>query len=150
METRLPKGELLLALVFAGIGVLWISIALGMNLWQGFAPDSGFLPLIYGVLLTLLAGAVLVNLYFDPPADEDRSAIGKPILLLAILIATVVGMRAAGFVTAIVLMLLFLFAAVERRPLLPSIIVSVVCTGVLYALFDLWLRVPLPEGPFGV
>jgi hypothetical protein len=150
MEKRISKGELALALVFAGVGIVWISIALGMNLWQGFAPDSGFLPLIYGVLLTLLAGAIVANLVLDPPPEEDRTPIGKPLLLLAILIVTVVGMRAAGFVVAISLMLLFLFAGIERRPLIPSIVVAALSTGVLFAIFEMWLRVPLPEGPFGV
>lgn len=150
MPTRPAKGELALALGFAGIGIVWISISLGMNLWQGFAPDSGFLPLTYGVLLTLLAGAIVANIYLDPPPEEDRTPIAKPLLLLAILIVTVVGMKAAGFVVAISLMLLFLFAGIERRPLVPSIVVAAVSTGVLFALFDTWLKVPLPAGPFGV
>lgn len=150
MPERPAKGELALALVFAGIGILWISISLGMTLWQGFAPASGFLPLVYGLLLTLLAGAIAANLYLDPRAERDQTPIGKPLLLLAILIVTVVGMEVAGFVVAISLMLLFLFAGLERRPLVPSIVVAAVSTAVLFALFDMWLKVPLPAGPFGV
>ncbi len=150
MPTHPAKGELALALVFAGVGILWIAMSLGMNLWQGFAPDSGFLPLIYGVLLTLLAGAIAANIFLDPPADDERGAIGKPILILAVLIVTIVGMRVAGFATATLLMLLFMFAVVERRPLLNSVVVSVATTGVLFVLFEMWLDVPLPVGPFGV
>jgi len=150
MPTRVAKGELGLALVFAGIGILWIANAMGMTLWQGFAPESGFLPLVYGVLLTLLSGAILANLFLDPPAEEDRGPIGKPIMILGILIVTIVGMRVVGFVIATLLMLLFMFAFVERRPLVSSLVVSTVTTGVLFVLFEVWLRVPLPEGPFGV
>ena len=55
-------GELLLCLVFIGIGVFWIAVAADMSMWDGFAPASGFLPLVYGVLLAGLAiAATLVS-----------------------------------------------------------------------------------------
>ena len=55
-QVKLVRGELVLALFFAALGGLWIARAARMPICgEGFAPDSGFLPLIYGMLLLGLA-----------------------------------------------------------------------------------------------
>jgi putative tricarboxylic transport membrane protein len=143
MRLSVDRGELVLALVFAALAVLWIAKGASMPLWQGFAPDSGFLPLIYGVLLFFLAAAVLVQLL----AARDKrpgEAIRKPLVILGALVATVAALPIAGFVVAVFALLLFLYAAVERLPLVTSAVVSGATTGVLYLVFKTWLGVPLP------
>jgi len=144
-----PAGEIGLALAFAATGVVWVAGAAGMPLWEGFAPHSGFLPLIYGVLLTALSGAVLLSLFLS-----ERSAaappIGKPLLVLAAVGAAVVGVAAAGFGVATFLMLLFLFAVVEKRSVLKSAIASAATAAALILIFRTWLGVPLPAGPLGI
>jgi putative tricarboxylic transport membrane protein len=143
MRLSVDRGELVLALVFAALAVLWIAKGASMPLWQGFAPDSGFLPLIYGVLLFFLAAAVLVQLL---AARDERpgEAIRKPLVILGALVATVAALPIAGFVVAVFALLLFLYAAVERLPLVTSAVVSGATTGVLYLVFKTWLGVPLP------
>jgi hypothetical protein len=131
-----------LALFFAGIGALWIVRAARMPMWEGFAPDSGFLPLVYGVLLTALAAAAAGQVLAADagPAQELR----KPLLVLVILGAAVSALPVAGFVISVFLMLLFLYAVVERLPWITAGLVSAVTTGALYLVFRVWLRVPLP------
>ena len=143
MRVSAGKGELVLALVFAALAALWIAKAATLPLWQGFAPDSGFLPLIYGVALFLLAAAVLGQLL---TTEERRpgEAIRKPLVILGALVATVAALPFAGFAIAVFALLLFLYAAVERLPLVASILVSGATTGVLYLVFKTWLGVPLP------
>ena len=143
MRVSAGKGELVLALVFASLAALWIAKAATLPLWQGFAPDSGFLPLIYGVALFLLAAAVLGQLL---TTEERRpgEAIRKPLVILGALVATVAALPFAGFAIAVFALLLFLYAAVERLPLVASILVSGATTGVLYLVFKTWLGVPLP------
>ena len=149
MRSWPPPGEIGLALAFAAIGVVWIAGAVGMPLWEGFAPQSGFLPLIYGVLLTALSGAVFISLFLS-----ERSAaappIGKPLLVLAAVGAAVVGVTAAGFGVATFLMLLFLFAVVEKRSVLKSAIAAAATSAALILIFRTWLGVPLPAGPLGI
>ena len=120
-----------------------------MPLWEGFAPQSGFLPLIYGVLLTALSGAVLISLFLSERSAE-ASPIGKPLLVLAAVGAAVVGVAAAGFGVATFLMLFFLFAVVEKRSVLKSAIVSAATSAALILIFRTWLGVPLPAGPLGI
>ena len=143
MRPGVNKGELVLPLVFAALAALWIAKGATMPLWQGFAPDSGFLPLLYGVLLFVLAGAVLVQLVAAKDARPGE-AIRKPLVILGALVATVGALPIAGFAISVFALLLFLYAAVERLPMLPSAVVSGATTGVLYLIFKTWLGVPLP------
>ena len=149
MRSWPPAGEIGLALAFAATGVVWIAGAAGMPLWEGFAPHSGFLPLIYGVLLTALSGAVLISLFLSERSGA-APPLGKPLLVLAAVGAAVVGVAAAGFGVATFLMLLFLFAVVEQRSVLKSAIASAATTAALILIFRTWLGVPLPAGPLGI
>ena len=143
MRLKAAKGELGLALFFAALGALWIVRAARMPMWEGFAPDSGFLPLVYGILLTGLAIAAAAQVFSAPeagPAQEFR----KPLLVLAILIAAVSALPVAGFVISVFALLLLLYALVERLPWLSAALVSAATTGTLYLVFKVWLSVPLP------
>ena len=144
MRLSVSKGELTLALVFAALGGLWIAKAARMPLWEGFAPDSGFLPLIYGVLLAGLAAAVLVQVLARRTAPDPADDLRKPLLVLAALSAAVAALPFAGFAVSVFALLLVLYAMVERLPWLPSTVVSAAMTGALYLVFKTWLGVPLP------
>ena len=137
------KGELWLALLFAGVGALWIFKGARMPVWgDSFAPDSGFLPLVYGCLLAGLSAAVFLQalLKGSPPPDDVR----KPLTVIAALAVAVAALPYAGFVVSVFALLLFLYAVVERLPTLSSTIASAGTTGVLYLIFKVWLGVPLP------
>ena len=140
MPKRIAPGELALALFFALLGALWIVAALRMPLWSGVVPDSGFIPLWYGAVLVGLAGAILV-LNKDRKEEEP---VGKALVVIAVLAATVLGLQLAGFLPSVFLMLLVLFAAIERLPLARSIAVAAATTAVLYLVFKTWLGVALP------
>jgi putative tricarboxylic transport membrane protein len=136
------KGELALALVFVALGVLWIVRAATMPLWEGFAPASGFMPLWYGILLVVLAGTIALPLLLKPaPAEEP---IAKPLVVLAVLAASIVGLTLIGFAPSVFLLLVVLFVAVERLPVGRSALVAAAATAVLYLVFKTWLGVPLP------
>ena len=143
---RIAKGELALALFFALLGALWIVAALRMPLWSGFVPQSGFMPLWYGIALAGLALAILVT----SKDETSGEPVGKALLVLAVLAATILGLGLIGFAPSIFLLLLVLYAAVERLPLVRSLAVAAAVSAVLYLVFRTWLRVPLPVGPLGI
>lgn len=149
MKQRIAPGELVLALFFALLGILWIVAAARMPLWQGFIPQSGFLPLWYGITLAGLAAAILVGLFMHKSAVPEEP-IGKPLVVMAVVAATVLGFDLIGFAPSIFLLLLVLFAAVERLPLLRSLAVAAAVSAVLFLVFRTWLRVSLPVGPLGI
>jgi putative tricarboxylic transport membrane protein len=149
MPSRLMQGEVILALLFAALGILWIVTAFGMPFWQGFAPQSGFVPFWYGVILVGLSAAILVNLVRQKGAAAEPP-IGKPLIVLGALAGAVLGLEVAGFGPSVFLLLLFLFAAIERLPALKSMAVAATTTAVLLLIFKVWLRIPLPVGPLGI
>jgi hypothetical protein len=150
MRSRPALGEVGLALLFAATGVVWIIGAAGLPFWEGFAPQSGLLPFFYGILLTVLSLAILVGLFLGEGSTAVDQPIRKPVFVLLALAAAVIGVEAAGFGVAIFLMLVFLFAVVERLPVLLSLIVAGATTAALTLIFKTWLAVPLPKGPLGI
>jgi hypothetical protein len=149
MQSRVAIGELVLAAFFVALGLLWVGTAIRMPLWQGFAPQSGFMPLWYGLALIGLTIAVLVNLFLGKEASKEEP-IGKPLLVLATFAAGIAGLEPMGFSPAIFLMTLFMFVFIERLPIIPSALVAATTTAVLFLIFRVWLKVTLPIGPLGI
>jgi hypothetical protein len=150
MQSRVAIGELLLAAFFVALGLLWVGAAIRMPLWEGFAPQSGFMPLWYGIVLIGLTVAVLVNLFFANEGAKAEDPIGKPLLVLAVFAAAIFGLEPMGFGPTVFLMLLFMFALIERLPIIPSVLVAATTTAVLFLIFRTWLNVALPIGPLGI
>ncbi len=150
MQNRPALGEVVLALVFAVLGILWIVAALRMPLWEGFAPQSGFMPLWYGIILTVLAAAILAYLFLQKEPGKVEQPIGKPLIVLATFVAGIAGLELVGFGPSVFLLLLVLFVVVERLPIGRSILVAAATTAVLFLIFKTWLGVTLPIGPLGI
>jgi hypothetical protein len=55
-----------------------------------------------------------------------------------------------GFLVSFFLLSVFISAVVERRGWVPSIVISLIAVIVVYAVFALFLNVPLPTGLLGV
>jgi putative tricarboxylic transport membrane protein len=150
MRLRAAPGEIALGLTLAAAGLFWVHSALRLPLWDGFAPATGFLPLLYGGLLVGLAAAALqVEATSADQTEAARGPLGKPFLVIAALAAGIAGLQPAGFAVAMFLCMLFLFKVVEKLPLAPSLAVSAGSALVLTIVFRTWLGVPLPKGPWG-
>jgi hypothetical protein len=150
MQNRVAIGELVLAAFFVALGLLWVGAAIRMPLWEGFAPQSGFMPLWYGVILIGLTVAVVVNLFLQKEDAKKEEPIGKPLIVLAVFAAGIAGLEPMGFGPAVFLMLLFMFALVERLPIIASVLAAAGTTAVLFLIFRTWLNVGLPVGPLGI
>ena len=149
MRARLLKGDVGLALFFAGLGLVWLIGSFGYPFWEGFAPQSGFLPFFYGLLLAGLGLAILAGAFLETEPESQAEPVGKPLVILVALTAAAIGVEAAGFGVAVFLLLLFLFAGVERLPVLRSLVVAGATTAALILIFRTWLGVPFPAGPLG-
>ncbi len=147
---RFLNADVAIALVMLVLGCYWAIAAVPYGLWRGSTPGTGFLPFWYGILIVLLAVAILFQRLRN--ADDSQSAIEspvKPLLILLIVAAAIVGLEVVGFIPAILATLLLLFIVVERLPLVASAVIAVVTTAVLYLMFEKWLGVPLPQGLLG-
>lgn len=148
MKHSALTGELLFALMFAALGLVWMVGAPKLPLWAGFAPDSGFLPLVFGTLLFVLSGCVALYVFRNPTDMSEREPLGKSMQILLALIVAVAALGILGFVIPLFGMMLFLYAYVEKLPLLRSVLVSGLTTAALAFVFEHLLEVPLPLGPW--
>jgi hypothetical protein len=119
-----------------------------LPLWDGFAPGSGFLPLIFGALLAAFAlAAGFVALREEAP--EAPGGLGRPTLVTLALLGGAAGIESAGFFASMFAMMAFLFLVAERRRPLPSVATAAGMALLLTGVFRGWLGVPLPAGPWG-
>jgi putative tricarboxylic transport membrane protein len=70
--------------------------------------------------------------------------------VLGIVVVTLLLVQVVGFLIAFVLMLFVVAFVIERRRLLPSVLVALAAGAVTYGIFVALLRVPLPQGFLGL
>jgi putative tricarboxylic transport membrane protein len=148
MALRGKTGDLALAGLFAVAGAFWVWEAAKLSSWDGFAPGSGFLPLIFGALLACLGlGAAYVTL--AEAAPEASGGWRRPALVVLALAGAAAGIEIAGFFASTFAMMAFLFFVVERLRPLTSVATAAGVALALTGVFRGWLGVPLPAGPWG-
>lgn len=148
-------GERILAGAFGLFGIVWIVQSLGLRYWSDFAPGSGFFPLWLGIILTSLVALFLI-LSFREHARAGSSPTSTAPIHIKRIAAIIIGLIVCigliediGYGVALAGYIIYLLGYVERRPLVETIGVSLGTTIALYAIFRLWLGVPLPQGPWG-
>ncbi len=147
------RGERIFAAALGLFGLLWISQSLRLRYWGDFAPESGFLPFWLGVTLVLLVAAFLAVSFrapaHAPVAAAERPALGRIGAIVGGLVATLALLEQLGFVVSVGVYLAFLIGAVERRSAGEALGASLATVLAIHAIFRLWLKVPLPAGPWG-
>lgn len=145
-------GSRAVGLGLAVVGAVAIYLATGFR--EGTVtggPGTRFLPILLAVIVIGL-GVVLAlrpsasEGPVEPIASAGRSRVAWT---LGALLAYVLAFGRLGFLLATVpfLALLLLVYGERRWPVVLAVAVG--ATGVSYALFAVWLGVPLPPGPFG-
>ncbi|MFC4009692.1 tripartite tricarboxylate transporter TctB family protein [Nonomuraea purpurea] len=121
---------------------------------EGGQVGPGFLPLVSGVALAVLSAACLVRSVRGgaPPSGEDVDPrrIRTLWTVFGLLLAALLLVPVTGFLVAFGLLVFTVSAFVERQRVVSAAGVAVVATSVLYAVFVLFLGVPLPGGLLGV
>ena len=143
------RGETVAGLLCGLFAILWIATALGLPYMGDYAPGSGFLPLWLGVCLLALSAVHVVSSLRARAAGPATGHWRKVVAVLLGLVVCVAVIEPLGFVLAVGAYLLYLLRGVEREPWRTSLFVTVVAIAVLFGVFRLWLRVPLPKGPWG-
>lgn len=122
--------------------------------WDGYAPAAGFAPIWVGIAGVILSGLMLFGIgtqgYADESSMPNRSEafrVGTTVLglLVFVTIAPLLGM----IPTALIFMIFMLLVVLRRSPV-ASIATAVGTTMLVYGIFVVWLKVPLPVGIFGI
>ena len=143
--------------------IFWMAFALvvcilGLKLGFGsfHQPQAGFMPVLSGVLLGVLALADMVSgivkKWKDDKTDKEIWAginWGKLILTVVVLFVYTALFSTLGFIVGTVLLLLFLFRIMERKAWWIVLIASLVTTALFYVGFKMGLESQLPGGFLG-
>jgi putative tricarboxylic transport membrane protein len=118
--------------------------------WGEGGPGPAFLPFWLGLVMALLALAMLIRNLKDKNAGEawlpESKARRRVVAVIGITILFVALLKVLGMVVASVLYLAVLMRYLERNPWPLTAAVSLGAAGVNYLVFAYWLKVPFPEG----
>ena len=145
--TALRGGEGILPAALVAMGLYWVIEALRLGIWNRLLPGSGLMPLIYGSLLVMFALCVLYAIGQDE--GEEVGPVRKPLLLVGLLILTVLGFPLLGGTVSLFLLIAVIYTVIERLPVARALAVAACTSAVFYGVFDRWLSVSLPHGPWG-
>ncbi len=144
----------LLLLIFA---VYTMAAARDMGFAQGRIPGPGFAPFWIGLGLAVASIAIFLESRgrAQPAPDTRGHAFGRSstpgpsvIAVAAVTVAAVALIGPLGMLAALVLMLAAmtrLLGAAWRTSLLTALVLP----AALHLVFGVWLKVPLPRGPWG-
>jgi hypothetical protein len=147
-------GERLLAAAFGLLGLVWVWRSRELTYMDEFAPGAGFLPFWLGVILVGLVALYLVTARREPAARESAAPAlpanpRKVTAVAAGLLACIAAIGPLGLAVPLALYLLYLVRLVERRRLPVALGVALGTTVAILVVFGVWLKVPLPRGPWG-
>ncbi|MBU2054772.1 MAG: tripartite tricarboxylate transporter TctB family protein [Pseudomonadota bacterium] len=143
-------------------GAIWIAVGIAValgSLRYGLgpleSPGTGFLPFLAGCAIVLLALIGLIQSTLKRRKGTGWTPIlqgvlwQKPLLVMAALFAYALLMKPLGFILCTVLFIGFLLRTVEPQRW-SVVIVGAIGTALgAFAIFDVWLKAQLPQGPWG-
>lgn len=151
--SRLAFWDRLVAVLLLVFAVYTMAAAREMGFMRGRIPGPGFAPLWIGAALAVSALAILAG------SLRGRQAAGKisaetpgagltALGMTAVTIAAILLVEPLGLIASIGLLLLGLVRLMGGS-WSSAALTAVGLPFVLYLVFGLWLRVPLPRGPWG-
>ena len=124
-----------------------------LSFWADTTPGPAFLPVwlaIAGVVLFALRLAEARRLRGASVEWPDRAALARVATTCAALLVVPLLTPLLGLVPALALLVAFILLVVLRQALRPSLATVAVTTGLIFVIFVLWLKVPLPKGALGI
>lgn len=141
------------ALVLIGLSALVAVATWDLPYWSRFAPGPAFASFWVAGAGALIGAALLVKALRsrgDRPADWPDRAGARQVLLggAALWLLLVILPWLGTVLSGAIFMLLFLLVIV-RRPIIPSVVTTIVTVALVESVFGLWLNIDLPEGVIG-
>lgn len=115
-------------------------------------PDAGLLPFLCGAGLSVLG--VLWFLVLQTEKDQvsaeptEKLMPWRPIISLALMVLYGWAMEALGYITSTLIFMIAWQQIIEREKWVKTVVIAVLGTVAMYALFSLFLKVPVPEELF--
>jgi hypothetical protein len=144
------------AALFFAFGIWVVAQAFALGITSDAGPAPGTFPLIAGALVALFSAAALVRSLRDREATGDAIGLPEVAKVLGITVATVVYLavfKTLGAFLPLPFLMIAISLIIHWRVDLPWLAIitaiSIAFTFACYLIFEVGLRILLPEGPLG-
>lgn len=148
------RGEALTSLFFLVLAAAIVAGVWQLEFWTSYGPGPAFAAYLVAAVLAIIAVLLLLQGRQQRAVEAGAAAdLGGLLRAGSAVLATVgfvLALPTLGFIAATVIFMAVMLLAIQRRPLLPSLLAIAVTTGVAYGVFVLWLAIPLPRGIVGI
>jgi putative tricarboxylic transport membrane protein len=159
-EEIMRRKDIISGIFLLFVGAFFIINALCLDVGTFSDPGPGLIPLLPGILLLIISAALVLKSYMgkesqgegeDSAAHLANSLKWPPVVsitLLAMLVFAIV-LQYLGFVVSSILIMLFLFKFIGKHTWIRSALGAASSVGICYLVFQVWLSVQFPIGPWG-
>lgn len=160
-EVRQARRNVLVAYgVIALFGAAGFALSFQYEFFRyGNQVGPGFLPRVVAAIVVILGLALMLQEIrvgsvlrgdsgVDDEASEQQTSTRKLVVVFGLIILAVLLVPVLGLVPPLVALVAALTIGVERKPLIPSLILTASAALVAWGLFVAVLRVPVPMGLF--
>ena len=150
---RQKSAEIAVAALFFLLGaiVIYDSVRHGIGWQEVHGPQPGYFPFYLGLIICASSLVNIVRaLMIRPQADKAFVEVGQLALVLTVLIPTAIYAALVGWIgiyLASILFIGFFMRWLGKYPWWKVAAVSLCTAVVLYLIFEMWFKVPLPKGP---
>ncbi len=155
-EVEVKKRDIISSLCWMamGIGVCYGGYDLDLGILHD--PGSGFMFFWVGIIMIGLSLGILIRAMKETAVAGELKILWtgirwkKVVSILVVLLLYAYVFVPLGVILSTVLLLIFLFKAVEPQRWSWAILGAIISTLAAYGVFHLWLRGPLPKGFLGI
>lgn len=149
------KGLIISSLVLIALSLFGIIESSRLERTMKMGVGIAFFPLTMSIAIGVLAGILLFRIIKGkfPVKDKPIWEVGegkRVAWLLLIFGMYILLIEPLGYVFATFLFFVTLVLFLGRGQVIKTIVTSAACTFLLYAIFRLWLKSPLPTGFLGI
>jgi putative tricarboxylic transport membrane protein len=147
--------NLVSAVVLLCVGVMYLAATVRYEFGDLADPKAGFFPLLVAGALVGIAGALVFAAFRHRPAEYHLAGVGEArggqspypaLLLVAAVLIYVLVVEYLGFLLTSAAFILFLMWVMGERNWRIMAVTSAATSGILYWLFWVQMRVPIPRG----
>jgi putative tricarboxylic transport membrane protein len=151
----MKKGLIAISIILMGFSLLGMIEASRLERTMKMGVGIGFLPFWMCAIIGGLACILLVKVLRGKISNADKPVfpeenMSRVLFMAILLLAYLAVFEIIGYVWATFLFFIAMILMLERTRIRGGVFYGAVFTSILYAIFKLWLKSPLPTGLFGI
>jgi signal transduction histidine kinase len=155
----LKKDEVMGGAILFFFGGLTTVLSLRMPIGTFRAAGTGLFPLLLGIILMILSGLFLLNLFLgkekgggrkESPVEAIPGSIKPVVLFLGMMALATLFLSSLGYPLIAFLLMVALLKILGMKRWPANILLSLATAAASYFLFIQWLKIPLPKGWLGI